>query len=138
MEKQTNIQLGVGGVVFKDDAVLLVKRKNPPNQNQWAIPGGKVKLGEPLKTAVEREVLEETGIVIDAVKPIFTFEVIQNQNNDTYLHYVIIDFMAEYTSGTPIASDDALQANWIKRSDFGLLDVNNVTIKLLREQFNFP
>jgi ADP-ribose pyrophosphatase len=138
VKKQKNIQVGVGGIVFKDDAILLVKRKNPPNQHQWAIPGGKVKFGEPLKTAVEREVLEETGIVINAVKPIYTFEVIENINSDSYLHYVVIDYIATYISGTPAASDDADQAGWIKRSDFGVLDINNVTIKLLREKFNFP
>jgi len=134
-----NIQLGVGAVVFKDDAVLLVKRKNPPNQNQWAIPGGKVKYGEPLKDAVERELLEETGIVIHAQEPIFTFEVIEtNPVNKVSLHYIVIDFTAEYISGTPSANDDAEQACWVSKDDFTSLHVNNVTIKLLREKFNFP
>jgi ADP-ribose pyrophosphatase len=138
MGQNNSIQLGVGAVVFKDDAILLVKRKNPPNQNQWAIPGGKVNFGEPLKKAAQREVQEETGITIKVLKPIFTFEVIETTNEHKPLHYVIIDFTAEYISGVPVASDDADQADWIGRDKFTSLNVNKTTIKLLREKFDYP
>lgn len=139
MGQKKTIQLGVGAIVFKDDTILLVKRKNPPNQNQWAIPGGKVNYGEPLKNAVEREILEETGIVIHAQEPIYTFEVIEtNATKETSLHYVIIDFTAQYVSGLPSANDDAEQASWVSRDKFTLLEINNITKKLLREQFDFP
>jgi 8-oxo-dGTP diphosphatase len=53
----------VGAVVFKGDAVLLVQRANPPSRGMWAIPGGRVRLGETLQAAAEREILEETGVV---------------------------------------------------------------------------
>jgi 8-oxo-dGTP diphosphatase len=42
--------------------VLLVKRKYPPYQGQWAIPGGYVEQDEPLEAAAARELCEETGI----------------------------------------------------------------------------
>lgn len=139
MDKTNSIQLGVGAIVFKDDAVLLVKRKNPPNQNQWAIPGGKVRYGEPLKKAVERELLEETGITIKARKPVFTFEIIEaDASQETPFHYVVIDFSAEYLSGEPFARDDAEEASWVSRSDFSSLDINPITTSLLKEKFNFP
>mgnify|MGYP000467610868 CR=1 FL=1 len=133
------IQLCVGAVVFKDDAVLLVKRKKPPNQSQWAIPGGKVRYNEPLKTAVSREILEEAGIVIHAQEPIYTFEVIDtNRTNDIPFHYVVIDFNAQYISGVPRASDDAEQARWISRKEYSSLNISNITKKMLREKFEFP
>ena len=47
----------VGAVVFKGDAVLLVQRGNPPSRGMWAIPGGRVHLGETLQAAAEREIL---------------------------------------------------------------------------------
>ena len=90
-------------MVFKADAVLLVKRKNSPNQLQRAIPGGKVRYSEPLKTAVSREILEETRIVIHVQEPIYTFEVIETtRTNNIPFHYVVIDFNAQYISGHPV------------------------------------
>src|SRR5690606_38422498 len=53
--------VGVGAVVFRGDAVLLVLRGRSPNQGEWAIPGGKIRWCETLQAAAEREVLEETG-----------------------------------------------------------------------------
>jgi colanic acid biosynthesis protein WcaH len=43
-------------------AVLLVKRKDPPAQNQWWVPGGRVLKGEMMKETAARKALEEVGI----------------------------------------------------------------------------
>ncbi|MGD8783157.1 MAG: NUDIX hydrolase [Thioalkalispiraceae bacterium] len=133
MRDNNKIQLGVGGVVFNKDMVLLVKRKNPPCQDQWAIPGGKVNFGESLKRAVKREISEETGIEIEVHSPIYTFEIIEPE-----LHYVVIDFTTSYLSGELKAADDAAQAAWISREDFPTLEINPITKQLLKNQFQFP
>ncbi len=69
-------RVAVGAFVFHEGGVLLVRRGKPPAEGQWAIPGGSVELGETLGEAAEREILEETGIVIRAREPMFTFDVI--------------------------------------------------------------
>ncbi len=130
--------LAVGAVVFKDNRVLLVKRGNPPAKGVWAIPGGGVELGETLEKAAEREVLEETGIVIKAGKPIFSFESIHRDDKDRVrFHYYIVDLTASYISGEPTPGDDALDVGWISRESLGRLDVNPLTLKLLHQTFNF-
>ncbi len=48
-----------------DLQVLLVKRKYPPYQGLWAIPGGYVQPDESLEGAAARELREETGIGVD-------------------------------------------------------------------------
>ena len=58
--------VGVGGIIFQDESVLLVKRGKEPALRQWSIPGGVVDIGETLKEAVVREILEETGIESEA------------------------------------------------------------------------
>ena len=70
-------RVGVAAVVTKNNRVLLVKRGVPPSKGLWAIPGGNMKLGETLKETAEREILEETGIVIEAGDPIYAFDFIE-------------------------------------------------------------
>jgi ADP-ribose pyrophosphatase len=122
----------------KNNRVLLVKRGNPPARGVWAIPGGSVELGESLQKAAEREVLEETGIVIKAGEPVLSFESIHRDDNDRVrFHYYIVDLAATYISGEPSPGDDALDAGWISGEALGRLNVNPITLKLLRQTFNF-
>ena len=128
----------VGAVVFKDDAVLLVKRGKEPAGGMWAIPGGSVRLGETLQAAAEREILEETGVVIRAGAPVLAFDSIQRDDQgDVQFHYVIVDLAAEYISGDPKAADDAADARWVRADELAGLFVNPATLQLLREKYRF-
>ena len=134
----TQPQVAVGAVVFKDGKVLLIKRGKPPARNQWAIPGGMVNLGETLQQAAEREFREETGLTIRAGEPIHTFEVIQKDAADNVIfHYVIIDLLAEFISGNPVAGDDAIDAQWLSPEQMRCRDINATTRQLLKDKFNF-
>ena len=131
-------RLAVGAVVFKDKRVLLVKRGRPPAQGQWAIPGGSVKLGETLQEAAEREVLEETGIVIAALKPVYTFDVVDRDGQGRVrFHYVIVDLCAEYKGGDLRPGDDAVAARWVAADELASLGVNARTRSLLQRKFRF-
>ena len=130
--------VAVGAVVFKTDRVLLVRRGQPPAQNLWAIPGGKVGLGVTLQKAAEREILEETGIVIRARHPIFTFDLLEKDRNGVIrYHYVIVDLIADYVAGDIQAGDDAVEARWVGTDDIRQLSVNPKTASLLQREFGF-
>ena len=131
-------QVAVGAVVFHRGRVLLVRRGRPPAEGQWAIPGGSVELGEPLQRAAEREVYEETAVVIEASEPVFTFDVIERDSqNRIRFHYVIVDLAAEYVSGEPSAGDDAGEARWISAEEAETMALNAATRRLLADQFDF-
>ncbi len=119
-------QLGCGAIVRRDDSILLVKRGRPPQQGLWAIPGGKVLPGESLKNAIEREILEETGVRIKAGELVYQLEYIEHDmQGELAFHYVVVDFSAQYLDGDPLAGDDADEAALIafsKLSDWPLTD----------------
>jgi 8-oxo-dGTP diphosphatase len=52
------------GIVLDGDRVLLTRRAHAPWEGMWCAPGGFVEAGEHPIEAVEREVLEETGIAV--------------------------------------------------------------------------
>ena len=54
--------IGVGGIIFHNQSVLLVKRAQAPGKGQWSLPGGAVELGETLVEALKREMLEEVSL----------------------------------------------------------------------------
>jgi len=128
----------VGAVVFKEDKVLLVLRGKPPAEKQWSIPGGSVELGETLQEAAEREIAEEAGIIIQAKKPIYTFDVIErDENGDIRFHYVIVDLAADYVSGELSAGDDAVDVSWVSLEDLNNRNVSDATRKLLAQCYGF-
>jgi ADP-ribose pyrophosphatase YjhB (NUDIX family) len=58
--------VGVGGLLFHRGRVLLAQRAHDPGRGRWTLPGGFVEEDESPDAAVEREVLEETGLRVKA------------------------------------------------------------------------
>ncbi len=131
-------RLAVGAIVFHEGKVLLVKRGRPPAKGQWAIPGGNVHLGESLQEAVQREILEETGALVKAREPVYTFDAVVRDSLDrVQFHYVIVDLAADYLGGAIRPGDDADEVRWIGPDQLSELPVSPPTAKLLREKYGF-
>lgn len=127
-------QIAVGTIVIKDSKVLLVRRKQPPGMGLWAIPGGRVELGETLQEAAEREVGEETGVTVRAGHPVYTFDLIERDDAGRIrYHYIIVDLMADYVAGNPNPSDDASEARWVTSEELDDLPTSHTTKEVLRK-----
>jgi len=112
-------------------AVLIADRARCRSMTEyWEFPGGKVAAGESAEAALERELLEELGIGIGAVKHVHCIE------HDYADLKVAIDFflVAEWT-GTP-AGREGQQLRWVSRSALGrarLLPADAPIVELIRE-----
>ena len=108
--------IGVGAVVFRGDEVLLIKRGKDPFKGQWSIPGGGLEYGEKIVDAVIREVREETGCEITLIGLLDVFDGLPAKP-EFGTHTVIIDYVAQWRSGEPIAGDDAVEAMFFPFDD---------------------
>ncbi len=129
--------VGVGAVVWRDGAVLLERRGQPPAQGSWALPGGLVDVGEKLEEAVRREVREECGIEV-AVGPLLgVFEPIQrDEDGRIRYHYVVIDYLATYSGGDLVVGDDAAELCSVAADDldaYPLLPATRAMIERARQ-----
>lgn len=128
----TRPTIGVGVVVLKDEAVLLIKRGKAPEKGNWSLPGGRQDLGEPIRLTARREVREETGIeitdpqlldVVDSIHP--------RPNGEIEFQYTLIDFWAEWLDGAPVAGDDAVDARWFPLEEIGFLGLWEETQRVI-------
>jgi 8-oxo-dGTP diphosphatase len=98
---------GVGVVVWRGAEVLLIRRGKQPFIGQWSIPGGTLEFGETLHQAALRELKEETAIEAEIAGLIDVYESLHAE-----AHYVMIDYVARWTAGEPVAGDDATDARF--------------------------
>ena len=110
----------VGAIVHDDEArLLVVRRRNEPGRGLWSVPGGRVEPGESDAAAVEREVLEETGLHV--VVGLRVGSVLRDgpaAAGGGRTTYDIRDHACSVVGPTsPVAGDDAEEVRWVTRDE---------------------
>ena len=103
-------KVGVGVFVKRDGKILVGRRKGSHGAGTWALPGGHLEPGESFETCCKREVLEETGLIINDISPVvFTNDVFHDED----LHYITLFFKGEYQSGEAIVAEPQQCEEWL-------------------------
>lgn len=94
-----------------DLKLLLIKRKDHPFINQWAIPGGFVNIDESTIDAAKRELKEETNLENVYMEQLYTWS---EPNRDPRMRVISTSYIALVNKDNlnVIAGDDALDASW--------------------------
>ena len=147
MKLTQNISLAVDAIVFgyskeQGVSILLIKRKYPPFKGDWAIPGGFVLDNESLEEAVERELLEETGIKINYLEQLYTFG---KPNRDPRQRIVSVAYFGLVKSNQfekLNASTDAEEAQWfniknLPKLAFDHTNILTIAIERIRNKIKY-
>ncbi len=93
--------------------VLLVKRKNPPYQGSWALPGGYVNQNEQALEAAKRELAEETHLTRVKLKPIGFFDTPGRDPRGWTVSVVHLGFVAPSKLRQARPGDDACEVTFL-------------------------
>ena len=99
--------VAVAGLVRNAEGRVLMIRSP---RGDWEFPGGQVEEGEDLIAALQREVLEETGLTVTAGKLAGVYSNVKS-------HIVMFDFLCKLVSGELRTSDESLAVEWVETDD---------------------
>lgn len=91
--------------IFDDNFnFILIKRRNDPFKNCWALPGGFVEYGESVENAAIREAKEETSIDVELIDLV---NVYSEPDRDPRGHTITVAYTAKGNFNDRKAEDDA-------------------------------
>ncbi len=144
MAKTSEVFVTVDIVIFalrEDDLqVLLIKRKYPPFENTWAIPGGFVQPQESLEDAAARELYEETGIRNVHIEQLYTFGQL---HRDPRGRMITVAYFALVPKPLAVqAGSDTTDAQWksvydLPQTAFDHAEIVNYALKRLRYKLEY-
>ncbi len=108
------IAVTVDSIIFKDVGssikILLIKRKNDPFRNSWALPGGFLEATESLEDGAKRELKEETGVEIERLEQLNTYGTLDRDPRGRIISIAFVGILNEKFQIK--AGDDAKEVNW--------------------------
>ena len=118
-----NVCYIVASVLFNDDGkVLLMQEAKTSCYGKWYLPAGKVEVGESFTEAAKREVLEETGLIMEP-----TGLIMVEVNHSFWMRFVFSGKVVGGSLKTEAEGDkESLQANWFSEVDSSILRAKDI------------
>lgn len=110
-------------VIFKDDKILLVKE----NDGMWSLPGGWVDINQTIKSNIEKEVLEEAGLNVNALKIIAVQD--GNKRNKPVCAYSVCKFfvLCEVVNGKFKPNNETVESGYFSVGELPFLSEERTT-----------
>lgn len=136
-EKRIAQRIVLGGVVIKEGRVLILQRHNDEAiyPNMWELPSGKRENLESSEVALVREVREESGLDVEALAPISTFDY-QVERHDELHDSTQINFLVRPINSKEVSLSNEHQAfAWAAPEEINNYDITDSTKDVIRKAF---
>ena len=127
-------KVDVRGVVFNEDAILLVRERA---DGKWTLPGGWVDVNESPSESVIREVFEESGYQTKALKLLACYDRNRHPHPPHPYHVYKLFFYCEILGGSPSTSYETDGVDFFKQDAIPELSTGRVTSAQIDRFFEF-
>ncbi len=127
-------KVSVRAAVFQDHHILLVHEKL---DGLWSMPGGWADLNDPPSKMIEREVWEESGFIVKAVKLIAVHESNHDRHPLEFWHSYTLVFLCDLLGGEPGESIETSECDFFTEGSLPPLSLSRTTTKSIAEAFYF-
>ena len=109
------------GIIGGAPHVLLVHRTATPEQNKWALPGGKWNKSESLESSAEKKLVQETGIDTLYLEQLFTTTGLDDESTSAAVAYfALTDF-----TRVILRTEEEWKPGWFNVNELPQLAFNN-------------
>lgn len=139
---------GVYGICFENGKLLCIEKTRGPYQHRFDLPGGSQEVGEGLTETLKREVLEETGYIINSYSNPRVYDVlVQEEGKDFAVHHImafydiVLDFEGSQKSlphEVLDGSNDSAKAIWLPLEQINEENASPLILKVKAELRGFP
>jgi 8-oxo-dGTP diphosphatase len=118
-------KITVGGLITKENKMLLIKRGHEPGLGKWSVPAGRLESNEMLEEALKREIHEETSLNVEVDKLIL---IRQSINEDA--NFLAFYFKCKVLNGGLKAGSDSTNAGFFSIEEASKLDLTKTPMQL--------
>ena len=117
--------------------ILLIKRRDDPFRDKYALPGGFMEMEETLEEAAFRELKEETGMEVEKLVQFRAYSAVDRDPRGRTVSVVYYHIL-RHKPGNPAPGDDAASASWFPLNSLpDLAFDHNMIVSDLRKQLGF-
>jgi ADP-ribose pyrophosphatase YjhB (NUDIX family) len=128
-----SVVIGCGSVIPDGDGrYLLVREAKAQARGRWALPAGKLEVGETLAQAAAREALEEAGVEVEIERLLGIWHCLETSEGFAVVNLV---FAARIVAGEPTPSEEHPEVGWFTRGEIASLELRGTHIALALDAY---
>lgn len=109
-------KIRIKGIVTNGSGYFMLKKwydDRIEDPYQWEFPEGLMEFGESPEHAAERIIAEETGLVAQAAKPLYTWQYLLGE-----VSYIGICYLLYSETDEAVISEEYTEGTWVNRLEF--------------------